>query len=248
MTAMLPHIKVWLDHFEYHALHPRKIPEGVTNLLTEDEKHLIGRSTATFQLGEQSEGGSLMKAAQRFAALHNEPRLVRITELFIKEEQQHATLLREFMEDHGIALSKRDWTDQVFRGVRKLADYELYVSVLITAELIANVYYRALETVTGCQKLRVLCRMLVADELAHVAFESEMLLAIRSKRPMLARLVIDALHRSFFFGATCVVWVTHYGVLRRAGYRLDTFLRACHAQYEFYLKSPFVHAPTTSTP
>lgn len=244
---MLPNLKVWLDHFEYHALHPRKIPEGVANELTPEEKQLIGRSIATFQLGEQSEGGTLMRTAQRFAALHNEPRLVRITELFIKEEQQHAALLREFMEAHGIALKQRDWTDNVFRSVRKLADYELYVSVLITAELIANVYYRALETVTGCQRLRVLCRMLVADELAHVAFESEMLLAIRAKRPALARIAVDVLHRSFFFGAACVVWFTHYGVLRRAGYRMETFLRACHAQYEFYLKSPCLHSPSTTT-
>jgi hypothetical protein len=86
------------------------------------------------------------------------------------------------MESQGIPLKRHDWTDQVFRHLRRLAGFELYLCVLITAELIGNVYYRALEVATGCQRLKVLCRTLVADELAHVGFESQLLLALHAQK------------------------------------------------------------------
>jgi hypothetical protein len=140
------------------------------------------------------------------------------------------------MEDHQIPLKKQDWTDQIFRHVRKLAGYELCTSVLISAELIGNVYYRALEVATGCRRLQVLCRMLVSDELAHVGFESEMLQAIRAERPTPLRVATETAHRLFFLGAACVVWFTHRPALRAAGYRLSSFLRACDAQFGFYLR------------
>ena len=59
---------IWLNHFEHHAQHPRCVPHGLSDLLTPYERRLIASSIATFQLGEQSEGGKLLRAAQRFAS------------------------------------------------------------------------------------------------------------------------------------------------------------------------------------
>ncbi len=233
---MLPDLRIWLNHFEYHAEHPRGVPDGLSAVLKADERRLIADSIATFQLGEQSEGGTLLRAAQRFAQLHAAASLVRIIELFIREEQRHAALLRAFMEEHGITVKHRDWTDRIFRRVRRLAGFELCVHVLIAAELIGNVYYRALEAATGCQRLKVLCRTLVADELAHVGFESQVLLALRARKPAAVRAAISWAHRTFFAGVSCVVWLTHRAVLRRAGYGMASFLRVCRAQYAFYLE------------
>jgi hypothetical protein len=230
-------LKVWLDHFEYHANHRSVLPEGRPDELTAYEGRLIADSIATFQLGEQSEGRSLLRAAEDYEREqeHDAPSLARIVRLFIAEEQHHASLLAEFMQQHGIPRKRSDWTDYVFRTVRKLAGLELQISVLITAELIGKVYYRALEAATGCRQLQVLCRMLVADELAHVGFESDLLLAMRARKSNTTQRVMDTLHRLFFTGASLVVWMTHRPVLRAAGYRLGTFMRACAAQYDFYL-------------
>jgi hypothetical protein len=229
-------LRIWLNHFEYHAEHPRCIPAGLDDVLRPEELRLIASSIATFQLGEQSEGGTLVGAAQRFASGHQLPSLVRIMELFIREEQRHAALLRSFMEDHQIPLKSRDWTDRVFRRLRRLAGLELYLCVLITAELIGNVYYRALGSATGCQRLRVLCRTLVADELVHIAFESQLLLAVRGSRPGWVRALVRLMHRGFFAGTACVVWLTHRSLLRHAGCDARTFVRLCLAQYGFYLE------------
>ena len=229
-------LRIWLNHFEYHAEHPRRIPRGLEDVLSAEERQRIAGSIAAFQLGEQSEGGTLLRAAERFAAQHQLPALVRIIELFIREEQRHAALLRAFMEDHRIPLKHRDWTDRAFRRLRRLAGLELYLSVLVTAELIGNVYYRILESATGNQRLKVLCRTLVADELVHVAFESQLLLALRAARPAWARLLLRAVHRAFFRLTASVVWLTHRALLRHSGYDPRGFLRLCLAQYAFYLE------------
>ena len=244
----LDSLKIWLNHFEYHAQHPRRIPPSLPDRLKPAERRLIARSIATFQLGEQAEGRTLLAAAERFARAHQIPALVRITELFIREEQRHATLLRFFMEDHQIPLKRRDWTDRVFRLARRAAGFELYLHVLITAELIGNVYYRALEAVTGCQRLKVLCRTLVADELAHVGYESQLLLALRAERAAVLRGLMRAAHLAFFAGAASVVWITHRAVLRQSGHSARSFLRACLAQHAFYLKPIDMPLPSTSVP
>jgi len=239
-------LEIWLNHFEYQARHPREVPPGLADQLSPEERRRIASSIATFQLGEQSEGGTLLRATERFAQAHRIPTLVRITELFIREEQRHAALLRCFMEDHEIALKRSDWTDRVFRGVRRLAGLELCVHVLISAELIGNVYYRALEAATGCQRLQLLCRTLVADELAHVGFESSLLLALRARRAAPVRALMRLAHRAFFAGTACVVWLTHRAVLRHGGYEARDFVRLCLAQYAFYLEPANATLASTS--
>lgn len=239
-------LQIWLNHFEYHAQHPRRIPDGLRDSLTPEEQRLIASSMATFQLGEQSEGMTLRAAAARFAEAHSLPSLARITELFVREEQQHAALLRGFMEDHQIPLKSHDWTDRVFRVVRRLAGLELYLYVLISAELIGIVYYRALEQATGCERLKVLCRTLVSDELAHVGYESHLLLALRRSRAAPLRGLLHLAHRLFCAGTASVVWLTHRAVLRRGGYDAGGFVRSCLAQHAFYLEAlSATFAPTS---
>jgi len=239
---------IWLNHFEYHAQHPRCVPHGLSDLLRPDERRLIASSIATFQLGEQSEGQTLLRAAQRFAHGRRISALARIVKLFIREEQCHAALLRVFMEDHHIALKRTHWTDRVFRLLRRLAGLELYLYILITAELIGIVYYRALEAATNCQRLMVLCRVLVSDELAHVAFESQLLLALRAGRPARVQAPMRLAHRAFFVGTAGVVWLTHRSVLRQGGYGARSFLRLCLSQYAFYLEPVNVTFASTSAP
>jgi hypothetical protein len=222
------------------------MPVGLSTALTTEERELIGRSIATFQLGEQSAGSHFLRAAYRFAQLNDMAPVARITELLIREERQHAALLRSFMDAHGIAAKQHDWTDSIFRRVRKLMELELYLAVLLTAELVGSVYYRALETVTGCQQLRLLCRMFVADELAHIGFESDLLLALRARRGPLARSSSNFAQRLFFLGTSMVVWMTHRPVLRRANYTMLTFLEACLLQYAFYLEPPQARASKSS--
>jgi hypothetical protein len=229
-------LEIWLNHFEHHALRPCRVPHGLSDVLMPDERELIASSMATFQLGEQSDGRTLLRAAERFARTHEMPHLVRIIDLLIREERRHASLLRAFMQDHRVPSKRTDWTDRFFRRIRRLAGLQLYLGVLISAELIGTVYYRALASATDCRRLQVLCRTLVADELAHVGFESQLLLALQARRSPSSRAMTRAAHLIFFAGTVIVVWLTHRPVLRRAGHGARSFLRACLAQYTFYLR------------
>jgi hypothetical protein len=229
-------LEVWLNHFEHHARHRRRVPRSRSDALRPHERQLIASSIATFQLGECSEGRTLLRAAERFARQNQVPHVVRILELLIREEQRHASLLRAFMQDHRIPLKKTDWTDRVFRLIRRLAGLQLYLSVLTCAELIGKVYYRALESVTDCGRLRVLCQVIVSDELAHIGFESQLLFTLRAGRPAPLRALTCPAHRIFFAITAAVVWFTHRSVLRRAGHSARSFLRSCLAQYAFYLE------------
>jgi hypothetical protein len=239
-------LQVWLNHFEHHALHRRRVEHGLSDVLKPDEKQLIASSIATFQLGEQSEGRTFLRAADRFAQKKQVRHVVRIIELLIREEQHHASVLRAFMQDHRMPLKRTDWTDRVFRQLRRLAGLHLYLSVLISAELIGNVYYRALESVTDCERLRVLCRTIVSEELAHVGFESQLLFALRAGRAAPLRALTRSAHRIFFASTATVVWFTHRSVLRRAGHSAQSFLRSCLAQYIFYLEPAGVPVAATS--
>jgi hypothetical protein len=229
-------LEIWLNHFEHHALHPRCAARGLSDVLRADERELIASSIATFQLGERSEGRTLLRAAECFGREKQVPHLLRIVELLIREEQRHASLLRAFMQDHRMPLKKSDWTDRIFRLVRRLAGLRLHVSVLVCAELIGNVYYRALESVTDCERLQVLCRTIVSDELAHVGLESQLLFTLRAKRAPWLRALMRPAHRMFFASTAAVVWLTHRSVLRKAGHNGRSFLHSCQAQYKFYLE------------
>ncbi len=231
-------LKVWLDHFEYHSTRRCTLPAGKTGDLTSFERKLIGASIATFQLGERSDGRSLLIATQHYEREHDAAPLARIVSLLVAEEQHHAALLGAFMDEHGIPRKQSDWTDRIFRRLRRLAGFELYLSVLVTAELIGKVYYRALEAATGSRQLQTLCRMLVADELAHVGLETDLLRAMHGKKSPAVRCLQSATLRTFFTVASLVVWFEHRRVLRNAGYGLGTFMRACAAQYSFYLEPP----------
>lgn len=241
-------LEIWLNHFEYHARRRRRVPRGLSDVLRGDERQLIASSIATFQLGEQSAGRTLLRATERFVQGKQVPQLVRIIALLIREERRHAALLRAFMQDHRMALKRSDWTDRVFRLIRRLAGLRMYVSVLVCAELIGHVYYRALESATDCRRLQVLCRSIVSDELAHVGFESQLLFMLRAERAAPLRTLMRPAHRTFFIITAAVVWLTHGSVLRRAGHSARSFLSACLAQYAFYLEPAGVRVAAATFP
>lgn len=234
---MLQDLPVWLAHFRSQSAHPRQVPTTLDDTLSLRERRLIGASIATFQLGESSDGVRLRAAVQRHCQAHGDHGLVELFDLFIAEEQRHASLLGEFMQDHEIAPRERALTDEAFRLLRGVGGLRARLRILVTAEIVGIVYYRALEVVTDCRRLQILCRTLVADELAHVAFESRLLLDSRPS-PGLPRLLAQAWEQGLLAGAALAVWATHRRVLKSAGYGPWLFLRDCRSQYAFYLKWP----------
>jgi hypothetical protein len=230
-------LRVWLDHFEYHALRRCSMPEWLPDDLTAYERRLIGESIAALQLRERSAGRALLHAARQHGRTSELHALPRIVALLVAEERHHAALLGRFMDQHGLPRKRRQGLHRFLHAMRRFASFEVQIAALVGADLIRKVCYRALESATGCRQLQTLCRTLVADELAHVGFESDLLHAIHSRKSSLARTTGLLARRAFFASAALAAWLTHRKVLRAAGYRRHSFLQACSSQYTFYLSS-----------
>jgi hypothetical protein len=227
----------WLEEFESRAPHlvVARVPRD--SVLTATERERIADSIGTFQLGEQSEGRMLLRFAREFGARHACPELGRVTELFIREEQHHAAQLREFMLAHGIALKQRNWTDSIFRQIRRLAGFETAVTILVTAEMVGFVYYRAIARSTGNAYLRRICRQMCADEAIHLQYEAQLLRTLRGSRPRWLGATVGVAHRTLLALASRVVYREHRAVLEHAGYNRRSFVKDCGSLYRTVLAS-----------
>jgi hypothetical protein len=226
----------WLEIFSARAPGLVIHRPGKDDWLTDEECLRIGDSIATFQLGEQSEGRTLLRFAEQFAARRNLPALPAVTALFIKEEQHHAAQLKAFMLANGIALMDRSWTDSIFRVLRKLAGFEAAVTVLVTAEMIGFVYYRALARATNSRCLKTICRTMCADESLHLRYETQLLMTLRGDHGRMRRRMVEWMHRILLTVSACVVFHDHRRVLRHAGYDLRAFVRDCRATYRMVMR------------
>jgi hypothetical protein len=136
------------------------------------------------------------------------------------------------MELNGIPCIRRRWTDSVFRRLRNfVGTLEISIAVLVTAEIIAKVYYAALRGASKSQMLRRICEQILRDEARHVEFQTEQLAKLRRGRPAPLLWTTLALHKLLFLGATLVVAWSHRFVLRRGGFSLRRFRRACLREF-----------------
>ena len=152
-------------------------------------------------------------------------------DLFIKEEQQHSRYLAAYMESQGIPLVSRHWVDSVFRKLRGLAGLELSLTVLVTAELIAVAYYRALRGATGSAILKMICTRILEDEANLLKFQASMLARVASGRPWAAQRILGGLHLLFLLGTMLVVWREHHAVLESGGYDFRRFVRETRLEF-----------------
>lgn len=215
----------WHAHFERNRANLLPIPWHRGADIDAAERAAIARSIRAFQLGESSDGAHLLRYARDDGERRSDPLYFAVTRLFIAEEQRHAADLGRFMAANGIALARSEWTDCVFRTLRNaLATLEGAIGVLVTAEIVAKVYYRALHDATRSRVLRRICRQILCDERAHVAFQTQQLARLRSGRGSGALALTHALQRVLFAGAIVVVWGSHRRTLRRGRFPFARFV------------------------
>lgn len=220
----------WLEHFK-ESEEPEDLPGGGPGL-TEAEREAVIPSVQEFQLGENSEGKNLHRRAKEYAEENEDPDYLLAIEYFIREEQRHARYLRDFLASEGFGTVKKRWVDNIFRKLRNLAGLEVSVAVLVTAEILAKVYYAALHGATRSPMLRAICARVLRDEEAHVHFQAERLAILRRGRPKSGMVLTNLLHRALFFGAAIVVWRNHGPAIRRGGFGFGRYWRSCWQEYE----------------
>lgn len=217
----------WVAHFRMNLAAPRAIRSDDGHALSAAERRAIRRSIAKFQLGESSDGRFLQHHAALHAARSGDRAFAEAVRLFIEEEQRHAAELAGFMERQGLPLMRRHWSDSIFRRVRKLGGLDLALSVLLTAELVALVYYQALARATGSLGLRSICAEILRDERTHVVFQAGTLGRVRLARsPAVVRFSIRV-QRLFLLLALLFVWLDHWRVFRAGQFGWRRYWHAC---------------------
>ena len=204
--------------------------------LNKAELAAVASSIQEFQLGESSEGKHLARRAEDFAREQGVPAYAEAVKLFVAEEHRHARDLGRVLDLAGVPRLQNAWADSVFRWLRHLASLEMSIRVLITAEIIAKVYYAALREATGSTVLRTLCEQIMRDEREHVRFQCDYLAILQRNRREGSRRVVEWGQRFLYAGACWVVWKNHRKALRRAGLNLRTYRRRCREELRAALK------------
>lgn len=221
----------WCRHFLAAGTATDRLPWDDPTTLSCKESRRIQSSIQQFQLGEGSSGRRLLQGGREFANATADPDFLEALALFVSEEQRHSGYLLRFIEREGIPASSKHWVDTVFRRLRVLAGLELSLRVLVSAEIIAIPYYRALGAATQSPLLQAICARILRDEDSHLRFQASMLSRLSASRPLFFDRIVSAMHRAFLIVTCYVVWLEHGRVFRAAGYSREGFL--AEAFWEF---------------
>ncbi len=213
----------WQAYFESNRANLIPVDWSDRYRLTPDEVRTILSSVQQFQLGESSEGRRMLAQAAQYAETSGDHAYLPALRLFVQEEQRHAAELARFLQQQSLPCKEKHWVDDVFRGLRRLTTLEMSVVVLLTAEVIAVTYYKALQDATQSPTLRTICTQILRDEIKHLEFQSETLAKIRRGRGALAQAITRLLQRVLFTGTLVIVWHEHGTVYRAGGFRLRKF-------------------------
>lgn len=222
----------WAGHFERSLANAPTIPWSDTPTLSTSERQAVIQSIQTFQLGESGEGKHLLRCAREWVHRGGDKYYVLALERFIQEENRHASWLASFLAQEQQPLLTRQWSDSGFRFLRHLAGLRLSISVLVTAEVLAQVYYLALLRATDSPALRAVCRRILRDERFHVVFQHEQMNRL-SEGWTRAKRWTSGLCESVLFGiAKRIVWRDHRRVFLAAGMNRSDFHKRANRRWK----------------
>jgi rubrerythrin len=216
----------WRNYFLQNKKHFSHITKSGLQELTAHEKKLLTKPIQQFQRGESSEGFHLLLAANMYNAEYGKA----VTH-FIKEEQKHAAVLACYMRQERIPSIKNHWTDSVFRNLRKYFGVQHTVMVLLSAEIIATVFYRALHNASSSRTLQKICTQIMSDEEMHINFQSFALQHMRANLSKATILLLRLYQIILMTGTSVVVWLCYYEVFKAGGYSLSRYVEAVKEEF-----------------
>ena len=215
-----------LTHFQANRRQRAVLPWAETYRLSPAELRAVRASLQTFQRGEGTGGDHLLALAQRWAA----PDYAAAMRLFIAEEEGHADMLGRFMDQQDIPRLRAHWLHEVFRHVGRPLGLGHMVQVILTAEVVATIYYQALAEATQSALLRDICQRILHDEEMHLTFHCLAVPQLTSRHP-LSRWLWRQLYRGLMAGTALTVYLASRRTFRAGGFGLGRFAAAIAAEY-----------------
>ncbi|MGF1655905.1 MAG: ferritin-like domain-containing protein [Verrucomicrobiales bacterium] len=227
----------WFQHFSLNAQRNLilPLPTSLPCSLGDSEKAALARSLAIFQLGESGSGTRLKRYIER-TRLQALPGYAKAINAFVVEEQSHAALLLRLISYLEHPPLEKQWTNSVFRTIRNLVNLEFNIQVLLTAELIAEVYFGALAMHTTDPAIRTVARKILRDEMGHLQFQREFLITRLGHLKPWQKTLWTTQFRSVHLATAVVVTWDHRQALRVLGWTPWRFVRRTQQAREAFLK------------
>jgi len=191
------------------------------------ELRAVRTSLQTFQRGEGTGGDHLTALAEQLG----DADYAAAMQLFIQEEEGHAAMLGRFMDRQGIERLQTHWLHDIFRWLGRPLGLVHMVRVILTAEVVATIYYRALFRATYSGLLQQICRRILLDEEMHLAFHCVAVRQLSPQRNWLSKWAWRQVYRGLMAGTALVVYATNRSTFRAGGYGLVGFCLAIADEY-----------------
>ena len=201
-------IERWMAHFRANRMH-REEPDWAApvSLPITVVKPLV-KSLEQFQLGDGG-GPAYLIAWNRERFLSQSPGMRDLVDLWFAEEREHARLLAQTVSRFQGRCIRSHWSFSVFCLVRQWLGVRFELTVLLLTEIVSTVYYRQLLRYGDDPALRSMCRLILRDEVGHVAFHRDRLVCQAIK----GQAAFGRIWRAWFCGlglaAATMLWVNH---------------------------------------
>ena len=214
----------WLTHFRANResrpepdwFAPVTLPAAVVTRLV--------RSLEQFHLGDGGGPASLIaRDAETFRSSSDDAR--RLVDLWFEEEKEHSRLLSGLVERFGGRPIAGHWSFSVFCWVRRRLGVRFELTVLLLTEIASTVYYRLLHRHGGDPALRATCRLILRDEVGHVAFHRDRMAREAGGRASRYGPWWEVRFRALGLAAATMLWVNHAPALKAIGATRAEFYR-----------------------
>lgn len=224
----------WLAHFRANR-QSRPEPDWAAPItLAPAVVARLVRSLEQFHLGDGGGPASLIAwNAESFRSSSDAAR--QLVDLWFNEEKEHSRLLCGAVARFGGRPIAGHWSFSVFCWVRRRFGVAFELTVLLLTEIVSTVYYRLLRRHGGDPALRAMCRLILRDEVGHVAFHRDRLARQAGGRASLYGRWWESRFRALGLVAATMLWINHAPALKALGATRSEFYREIWRQLSLFI-------------
>jgi hypothetical protein len=214
----------WILHFRRNRSNRPEPDWHAPITLAADVVRPLVRSLEQFQLGDGGGPACLIAwNAERFRS--STDGMGRLVDLWFAEEREHSRLLGGAVARFGGKPITGHWSFTAFCWSRRWLGVRFELTVLLLTELVSTVYYRLMRRHGNDPALRSMCRLIIRDEVGHVAFHSDRLAGSGLTRPSRYGKLWAISFRALGLAAASMLWINHAPALRALGATRAEFYR-----------------------
>lgn len=222
----------WISHFERNRQNRPEPAWDAPFHLAEPQRRALAWSLAEYQLGD---GGGPCKLIARDAERYREtsPEVKQVIDLWFSEEREHSRLLLGAVKRLRGTVVHETFAFRAFCAVRRLLGVQFEMLVLLLVEIVSTAYYRLIRRHCGDGPIDDMCRLIIRDEVGHIAFHRARLGARHPAGPSSAwRLSFHAL------GHACAafLWLGHGKTFRTIGATRSELFRQVASGLRLFLR------------